>query len=283
VDVDREGRRFERREAVVVVGRVEELQVQHRQPAVGVAGDPHRAAGRLVVIGQRPAARSGDHGHAVGPQGVELAGLWVAGRLQVSVAGRLQAPEERLHQVGAALLRIGPVDEALEGMIVGPLAIDEHGKRRGGGGLGDHADAAIGDGVLGEPFRREGAVVAGRPLRPTAGGQGDQPRGARVFALWRGVGRAGFEEGHGDGLRCSELRTNGEQCRVVVTIEDNPLSSPFGGGGPANAGGGGQHGESKDGESQSRNRGQRPPSAATDVAAGSQALVRPETRRPGRA
>jgi hypothetical protein len=96
-------------------------------------------------------------------------------------------------------------------MVGRALAVLEHRQRRGGGGLGDHPHAAIGDGVLGEAFAGQGGVVARRPLRPTAGGQGDQAGGAGVLAL----GRSGFsEEGHGVRLRTVELRTKREHVRV---------------------------------------------------------------------
>ncbi len=83
MDVERARRRLDRREAVMVVERVEELQVQDRRGAViAWIAEAHRAAADAVVEGFSRRIGAGHDPHAVGPQHMQL--------------GRLAAPASRV-------------------------------------------------------------------------------------------------------------------------------------------------------------------------------------------
>ena len=113
VDVD--GRRggLNGREAVVVVERVEEFQMQDAGDAGrGLAGDAARLAVDGVVVGLGPAAGAREDAHAVWAQRVQLADV-AAERdgLEVGVAGNEEEAVPGLEQVGRAGLRIGASEE----------------------------------------------------------------------------------------------------------------------------------------------------------------------------
>lgn len=71
-------------------------------------------------------------------------------------------------------------------MVVRPGSTGEDRQRCGRGGLGDHPDAAVDDGVLSEPLGGEAGVVPRRPARPSSGRNGDQRPRAAVLGLGRG-------------------------------------------------------------------------------------------------
>ncbi len=73
MDVERHRRRLDGREAVVVVERMEELQMQDRRQPFGRDREAQRTPIDGVLIGLRPAVAAGHHLHAVGAQHVQLA------------------------------------------------------------------------------------------------------------------------------------------------------------------------------------------------------------------
>jgi hypothetical protein len=176
VDVDRRGGGLDGGEAVVVVDRVEELDVQDRAHARHhLAGEAHAAAGGRVLERLGPAVGAGDHLHAVGAQRVQLADL--AGkrhRLEVGVAGDEQEAVPGLEQIGGGGDRVGAGEEVEEGVLgeLGVALVEE--QRNAGGGLGQHAHRAVDDGILGEALAGEGGVVARRPDRSAQRLEGEQ-------------------------------------------------------------------------------------------------------------
>ena len=104
MDVDGRGGGLDGGEAVVVVGGVEQLDVQDRAHAGhGLAGEAHGAAAGGVLEGLGPAVGAGDHLHAVGAQRVQLAQAAADGDgLEVGVAGDEQEAVPGLQQVGGA-------------------------------------------------------------------------------------------------------------------------------------------------------------------------------------
>jgi hypothetical protein len=165
VDVDRRGGGLDGREAVVVVGGVEQLDVQDRAYARGgLAREAHTSSSRCVLEGLGPAVEAGDDLHAVGAQRVQLADLAVDGDgFQVGVAGYEQEAVPGFEQVGGGCDRIGAGDE-VEQRVLGDLVVARiEEQRHAGRGFRDHAHGAIDDGVLHEAFAGEGGIVARRP------------------------------------------------------------------------------------------------------------------------
>ena len=72
VGVDRDRGGLERREAVIIVERIEQGQMQNRRLR-GSLLEAHGRTGDRIVESLRPAVRPRHHLHAVGPQRVQLA------------------------------------------------------------------------------------------------------------------------------------------------------------------------------------------------------------------
>ena len=71
--VERRLRGGERREAVNIVERIEQSNVQDRLYAAPLHLIAHAVAGRRIDIGRGPAIASGDDAHAIGPQAIGFA------------------------------------------------------------------------------------------------------------------------------------------------------------------------------------------------------------------
>jgi len=156
---------LDRRQSVVVVDGVEELDVQDRTHAGRYfAGEAHGAAVGRVLEGLGPALGARDDFHAVGSQRMQLAQAAAdSDGLEVGVAGDEQEAVPRLQQVRRAADRIGAGDEVEERMFGDLLLALVEQQRHAGGGLCHHAHRAVDDGVLHEAFAGEGGVVARAP------------------------------------------------------------------------------------------------------------------------
>jgi hypothetical protein len=95
VHIHCERRRLQRREPVVVVRRVKQLQLQNRAPPVRIPPQPHAPPADRVLERRRPPVRPRHHLHPVRPQRVQLGHLLLpssAGRWREAPEGRDQCP-----------------------------------------------------------------------------------------------------------------------------------------------------------------------------------------------
>jgi hypothetical protein len=187
VQVDRGGGGLDRREAVVVVDGVEELQVQDfADTGDGVGVEARRDAVERIGVSVGPAVGAGNDGDAVGAERVQLADLAVdADRFEIAVAGDEQEADELFDQVGARRGRVRREQQAGERVVLDVAVALVDDQRDGADGLRDHAHAAIDDGVLHEAFTRESGVVARRVHGMTRAVDGDERARAVGFALAR--------------------------------------------------------------------------------------------------
>ena len=181
--VDRALGGFERRHAVVIVQRVEQLEMQH-----GVAAQAHRLSVDGVFEGLGPAAGRGDGLHAVGPERIEFArGSIDLGLLDIGIARDQQEAIDHLEEFAARLSGIGPGQQRQQRMIrhLALALVGQPGDR--GRRLGDHPHGAITDRIAGKPLLRQRRIIARRPLRPPRRVKGDE---------WRRGGTLMFETEH---------------------------------------------------------------------------------------
>jgi hypothetical protein len=181
VRVDRALRGLERRHAVVVVQRIEKLQVQDV-----VSRQPHRLSVDRVFKCLGPAVRGGDGLHAVRAQRVDLADAAIdVDLLDIGIAGHQQKAEELFEELAAGLARIGLGQECEQRMQCRFrfAIVDEPGQR--GGGFRDHADGAVADCIGGEALLRQCRIVARRPLGPARRMHRNQRRRRRSLLLGR--------------------------------------------------------------------------------------------------
>ena len=104
-------------------------------------------------------------------------------KLEIGVARDQQEAGGGLEEFRAGLARIGTREE-IEQRVGIELArtLHQH-EREPGHGLGDQANATVGDRILLVALARECGVIAWRPARPSLPEQREQRAGARGFLL----------------------------------------------------------------------------------------------------
>ena len=194
VHVDRIRRRRQRRQAVVIVLRMEALHVQHRHPVRSHVEDVLRRADR-VLVGHRPAVAPRHHLHPVRAQHVELARpVPGADRRPPRDSRRPRAAGAR-RSSPAAPPRSGPgsarASRSITGCDVEPpvdvLHHHRHRRRR----LGDDLHAAERRPDCRESRPASASRVARRPGRPAPRPEGDERRRRRGLRLGRPLRRRG--------------------------------------------------------------------------------------------
>ena len=187
VDVERDRRRLDRRQPVMIVDGVEQRQMQDRRQPALAQPETHRVAADRIVIGLGPAVAAGHHAHPVGPQRIEFARL-AAGthRLDIGVSGDEQVPDQHLAEGDAALARIGALDQGKRRMLRHLARADLGDERRLRRRFRDQADAAVHDRIALIALSRERDIVARRPDRAPCLVQCDQRPDARALLARRG-------------------------------------------------------------------------------------------------
>jgi hypothetical protein len=157
VGVDRDGGGFERAQPVMVVERVEQGEMQDRRDRPRLL-EAHGASRHRILVGLRPAVRTGHDTHAVGPQRVELAHRAVeAHRLDIGVAADEKIGGDGFEKARPVLARIGTREQRCERMLVERLRalVDKKGERADI--LRDELDRAMHDRISGKALARGAA------------------------------------------------------------------------------------------------------------------------------
>ncbi len=167
----------------MVVERIEQGKMQDRRDRPRLL-EAHGASRDRILVGLRPAVRTGYDAHAVGPQRVELAHRAVeAHRLDIGVAADEKIGGDRFEQARPVLARIGTREQRRERMPVERLRALVHKKGERADILGHELDRAMHDRIGGKALARERRIVARRPPRAPRRFELDQPRRARGFLL----------------------------------------------------------------------------------------------------
>jgi len=175
VGVERHQSRFQRREAVVVIQRMEEPQLQRAAPLAGA--ERHLAASRsfAMVERDRPACRVRFHRHPVGAQKMEFARIATRlDQLDIGIAGKQKMAIQGLEERGAGLPLVRLLQQPQQRVFLdlGHAVIEQPGDRRSG--FGDQPHRAVDDRVPHEPFARQRGIVAARPARLGLRLEGDE-------------------------------------------------------------------------------------------------------------
>ena len=108
---------FDRREAIVIVERMKECQMQDRRHARRRLIETHAAPADAIFIRLRPAVGAGHHLHAIGAQRVEFAHRAVErDRLDIGIAGQQEMRHQHLEECTAVLPRVRPRQQQRERM-----------------------------------------------------------------------------------------------------------------------------------------------------------------------
>ncbi len=192
VNLQRLRRRLQRRQAIVIVQRVEEPDMANRRQAFQVK--PVTPGPDNIVIGHRPAVGPGNHLHPVSAQHMHLARITgIAHAFDIGVAGQQQLRIDRLEKLGLSLGAIRTADQRQQRMRVKAAAVVLQDQGQRGAGLGHQPDTAKAHGVAHEPLPHQAGGVARPPHRTP----GAAPRGhpARRTGLLLGrLGRGRFQK-----------------------------------------------------------------------------------------
>ena len=154
--IQRHRRRLHRRQTVMVVLRMERLDVADR---IGAARhvEAMLAPTDGIIIGRRPAIRPRHHGHPVRTQHMQLRrqARHRRHRLQIAIARQQQLPEERLEQLGAPLTRVRAPDQVDHRMHLVAALVVLTDQRHGRCSLGDQLHAAKADRIARESRPRQ--------------------------------------------------------------------------------------------------------------------------------
>jgi hypothetical protein len=182
---------------------MKQLEVQDAGDARrGLAGDADGLGVGGVVVGLGPAAGTGDDLDAVGAQSVQLTDSAGNGDgFEVGVAGDEEVAIPGFEQIRGGGGGVGAGKQGKEGVLGELLVASVEEQGHAGGGLGDHADGAIENGILHEAFAGEGGVFARRPRR---GGEAveEEAGGGEGF----GDGRALLDEAAEPIHHCRDFR-----------------------------------------------------------------------------
>jgi hypothetical protein len=180
VDRDRGG--LDRRQAIMVVERMEEGQVQDRRHRCCELVEAHATRADAIVVRLRPAIGARHHLHAIGPQRIEFAdGVAERDRLDIGVAGEQEMRNQHLEEHPAILARVRPRQQLRQRMRIALLCALEHQKLARRRILRNQPNAAMHDGIGEISFAGETGVIARGPPRAPAGFEGDESCGARGF------------------------------------------------------------------------------------------------------
>ena len=161
----------------------------------------HAIAEECIFVGCRPAVGARRHCHTVAAQNVDLAHLSIDLRaFDIDVAEQQEIDDEAFDQIGRCLHGVRPrekVEQRMGGQLR-PALVQPPGN--GGRAFGDHAHAAMHDGVALEAFARQRRIVARRPARGADRVQGKQGASARTFFFARLRAEQAGKEGHAGSL-----------------------------------------------------------------------------------
>jgi hypothetical protein len=198
VDIERRGGGFHGGQAVMVVRRMEQRQMQDRRQRLVLAdGKAHGLRADRIFVSGGPAVRIRHHAHAVGAQRMEFVRRAIeAHRLHIGIARHHEVPVEALEKALPALPRIGPRQQCQQRMRAKLAPLARQHQRQGGGRLAHQAYGAVHDGVLLEAFAGKRRVVARRPHGATGDIERDRALSARSLRLGRGLKPAGQSVQH---------------------------------------------------------------------------------------
>ena len=182
--VDGAGGGFEGREAVVIVKRVEQLDVEDR-----FGSQPGGLSVHGIFVGFRPAARAGNNPRAVRPQANEFADSAIQQRgFDIGIAGNHQVRDNVLDQLAPGLRRVGPRQQCGERMrgLLGAIHIGQ--QRQSTCRFRNHAHAAIAHSIGGKPLLRLSRIIPRAPLRAVKRLYGDDWRSGKFLLFPRKEG-----------------------------------------------------------------------------------------------
>ena len=178
-----------------------EADVHDRLDALAAHVVAHAVAGKHVFVSRRPAIGAGRDRHAVAAQRVDFTHLPVhLSALDIGVAEQQEIDDEAFDQIGRGLRGVGAreqIEQRMRGQFR-PALVEAPGN--GGGAFGDHAHAAMHDGVALEPLAGERDIIARRPARRADRVQREQGACARTFFFARRRAEQAGKKGHAGSL-----------------------------------------------------------------------------------
>ncbi len=178
--IERSRRRLQRRQPVVIVLRVEGLDMADDLGRIPMLLRTHH-----IVIGHRPAIRPGHKAHPVRAQHMQLRQPCTLRRhrLQIGVPRQHQLRISSLQQIGPPLRLIGPVQKPQHRMrvIAAGRVLTNH--RQCGCRLRDQLDRPEPDRIALKPVLRQRDSVARAPGHPPSCAPDCHPRTGRGLAL----------------------------------------------------------------------------------------------------
>jgi hypothetical protein len=193
VDVERGRRRFHGRQAVMIVGRMEEGQMQDRRHRfVRLLREADRLPADRIIVGYGPTVGSRHHAHPVGPQRVQFARRAIdQDSLHIGVSGHEQVTIDAFEKTLSALTGIRVSQKGQKRMRDELPCSAFQRQRKRGRRLGDKSHRPVHDGVLLKSLARQSRIIAWRPNGMACHVKRNGSLGARGLGLRRSLKPAG--------------------------------------------------------------------------------------------